>query len=168
MNTCTVNTEYSFYYIVKNAAGTGQAGQAASVATQLVANGAVSSVTVTVTEVSAGSRPGWYRVSFTPNATGVWACLASHATYDPGGWLNEVQALTAGTLDAVVTQVWTAPNAIDSTLTPAEALMYIYAATVGQSAGEPSDPATFKGPSGTVRLTITYDDSNNRITVTRG
>lgn len=79
-------------------------------------------------------------------------------------------SLSAATENAIATAVWALAGAIDGTLTPAQALMYIFATTVYLSAGEPGPATTdtFKGPSGTVRVTTTFDANNNRTNVVLG
>lgn len=77
-------------------------------------------------------------------------------------------ALTAGEEANIATAVWALSSAVDGTLTPAQALMYIYASTAGVTGGEPGPGTdTAQGPSGVVRLTFTFDANSNRIGVVR-
>lgn len=54
----------------------------------LLKDGAVSAVSVTVTEINAVTAPGLYKVEFVPNATGHWSLRVNHATHNPEGWLS--------------------------------------------------------------------------------
>jgi hypothetical protein len=49
-------------------------------------SGSPSSVTVSLAEVNAGTRPGLYQVAFTPDAVGYWSVTVSHASYNAQGW----------------------------------------------------------------------------------
>jgi len=63
-------------------------GESGNFLTVLQKNGVYSATpAVTVTEISAGSFPGAYRVTFTPDALGDFDVRVSHATYAKAGWL---------------------------------------------------------------------------------
>lgn len=197
-----VSTAYAFTYILKDSTGTGITGRAGSLVTVMAKDDSyVTSPTVTITEIDATHLPGWYKVAYTPVATGHYVINVTDPSNDTDGWVDEVQvvnrvnddfaypassgqslavdgsgevtvgtnndktgyALTVGERTAIATAVWALANAIDGTLTPQQAVMYIFAAVAGVSSGEPG-PGTdsFEGPSGTVRLTTTFDSNNNR------
>lgn len=161
-----VSTAYSWTYLVKDASGNGITGRASSIVTVMSKDDAyVTTPAITVTEIDATHLPGWYAISYTPAATGHYAVLATDPANDTDGWLDEVQVVN-NVNDDFATAVWALSGAIDGTLTPAQALMYVFAAVAGVSAGEPGPGTdTFKGPSGTVRLTTTFDPNNNRSSV---
>lgn len=53
---------------------------------RVTVNGTVAAKTVTVTEVNATTRPGLYRIAFTPDVRGYWYVHLLNATYNKPGW----------------------------------------------------------------------------------
>jgi hypothetical protein len=84
------NTQYSGTIKVVNSAGSAVTGAVSGdFVKKLSLEDANNGQTVTVTEIDSSNLPGWYKVTFTPNAKGHWVCIVSHATYNPTGWKVE-------------------------------------------------------------------------------
>ena len=58
-----------------------------------VVNGTPSSITITVAEVNAGTRPGVYMVVFTPDTVGSWSINVANATYNSQGWTENYSCI---------------------------------------------------------------------------
>lgn len=123
-------------------------------------------VAVTVTESDAVNQAGKYHADFTPTSVGEWDLVISNVLYQQQ-WQDTLHVIADDVYDpnvfadALLNRI----NGVDGTLTPASTFAQIWAATAGVSAGDPVGAnSTFKGPSGVVRLTVTYDVSNNRLT----
>jgi hypothetical protein len=88
-------TSYTWTMTIFNSSGAGVTGRAGSITTKLARAGVVSAVTVTVAEIDSTNLPGWYSITYTPNATGYWVCSAIDTANMTGPWLDEIQATTS-------------------------------------------------------------------------
>lgn len=95
------STAYSWTIVVFDSSGAAVTGllNAGFTTKQLAKDDANSAVSVTVTEIDSANLPGWYKVTYTPNATGHWVCRVAHPTYNTRGWLDEIQVGSRGFLD---------------------------------------------------------------------
>lgn len=99
-------TSYSAVFWVKDSSGIGVTGLVDGDFTKyLSVNGVNSVVTVTVTEVDSANLPGFYKATYTPNATGYWDLLVTNATYNLAGWEDTIQAYS-NNLDSIPGSVW--------------------------------------------------------------
>lgn len=89
------NSAYSFTIVVFDSSNNPVMGLLNTAFTKKLAlNDVNSAVAVTVTEIDSVNLPGWYKVTYTPNANGHWCCVVSHATYNVRGWQDEIQVYT--------------------------------------------------------------------------
>lgn len=151
-----VNVVHSFVIIVTNNAGAPVTDLVnANFAPLLARDNALSAQAVTVTEIDKTNLPGWYKVEFTPNAEGYWVCQVKQATYNPAGWIEEIQAYALDPLDlsALVVDGYSI----------VDALKLIGAATVAKCSGEPTNPVTFRSLDDSAdRIASSIDSNGNR------
>lgn len=131
-------TAYSWTIYVNDGAGAAVTGLLNGGFTKQIAkDDANSAVTVTVTEIDSVNLPGWYKVTYTPNANGHWAVRVSHATYNLVGWMDEVQVYTRQLEDLAFPATSGRPVLVSS------------AGNVGVDWGQVINPTTTVGLSGT-------------------
>lgn len=127
---------------------------------RLTKDGVVSAVTVTVTEINAGSAPGEYKVAFTPNAVGEWRLHIIHATHQPRGWQETWDVTTEGP------DTWGA--ALETGFTASRILRTTAAAAAGKASGGPDSPV-FRNLADTQdQITGTADSNGNRTAASYG
>lgn len=159
-----VSTIYKSPLMLRDAAGTGKTGESANFTKALYKDGASSAVTVTVTEVASGL----YEVDFTPNATGRWVLIVSHATYRPAGWMDRIDVGDASGIGAAIeSAVQDQADGIETGITNRKAMRANSAVLAGQVTGAPGSPAHKAiNNADTTRVTTTADTDGNRSAVT--
>lgn len=65
---------------------------------KLTKNGTHDTTTVTITEVDSSNQPGKYKATYTPPSNGYWSLRVTHATYNPIGWMDDIQTYTSEVL----------------------------------------------------------------------
>ncbi len=102
-------------------------------------DGAVTAVTATVSEINAGTRPGEYKVSFTPDAVGQWRVRieqSSGAAYNKRGWQATYDVIAAGgalTPSSIAAAVWA--SVLETGFSASRILRIIAAVLAGKSTG---------------------------------
>lgn len=142
-----VSTIYKFHIMVFDGSTAKTGLTTGNFTKKLAKNDVNSAVTVTVTEVDSSNFPGLYVVDYTPDSTedAVWACWVAHSTYNPLGWLDEIETLP-------------------TTMGEFTRLLRAYAG--GKVSGQATSPV-YRDPADTKNvISATVDSSGNRSAVT--
>lgn len=172
-----VNVAVSFPIWVFDSSGDPVTGLVDANFTQwLTKDGAVNAGAIVITETSAGSRPGRYNVTFTPDGVGVWECVvgptdaicAANSIARPAlnGREFLVTAIGVPTIQELVDAVLDLADTIDGEETLRGAIKLLVAPAAGVGAGTVDKP--FLDLSGTKeRIAATFASDGARATVTR-
>lgn len=125
-------------------------------------DGANSGVAVTVTEIANGR----YSVTFTPNATGVWAVLVRHATYNKRGWQEIFDVTTDGVISIADASdgLLDRANGIESGYTLRQVLRLVASILLGKASGGPTG-STFRDLNDSKDRVVATADANGDRTV---